>query len=129
MNLFKNLISLFIVFILFLSYKILPSIAIGNVEWILLKENQDGKEWLDIGSLKKINNEEIRVLTKFYENPKEDSEKGDTSLYVMKINCITNQFKDTSINGFPTFNSKWKESNNDELIEVVIQKSCKEEGF
>ena len=47
----------------------------------------------------------------------------------MRINCISNQFKDTSIDGIPTFNSKWQDSNNDELIEVVIEKACKEGGF
>tara|TARA_Y100001970_G_C14170143_1_gene823667 strand:+ start:1010 stop:1399 length:390 start_codon:yes stop_codon:yes gene_type:complete len=129
MNLFKNLISLFIVFILFLSYKILPSIAIGNVEWILLKENQDGKEWLDLGSLKKINKNEISVLTKFEKKSNKNNKVGNTSLYVMRINCFNKKFKDTSINGIPNFNSKWQDTNKDELIEVVIQKACLEEGF
>ena len=53
-------------------------------------------------------------------------EKGNTSLYVMRINCISNQFKDTSINGIPNINAKWKTANNDELIDIVIKKSCSE---
>ena len=36
------------------------------------------------------------------------------------------KFKDTSINGIPQFNSKWRTSNNDELIDVVIENSCSE---
>ena len=44
----------------------------------------------------------------------------------MRINCITNQFKDTSIDGFPTLNSNWQDSNDDELIDVVIDKACNE---
>ena len=36
------------------------------------------------------------------------------------------KFKDTSINGIPQFNSKWQTSNNDELIDVVIENSCSE---
>ena len=129
MNIISNLISLIIIFIICFSYKILPSIAIGDVDWILLKENKDGKEWLDLGSIKNLNKNEISVLTKFYENPNNENKKGNTSLYVMRINCISNQFKDTSIDGIPTFNSKWQDSNNDELIEVVIEKACKEGGF
>ena len=129
MNLITNLISILIFSILIFTNRVLPSKAISDVDWILLKENQDGKEWLDLGSLKRIKNDEISVLTKFFENPKKENEKGKTSLYVMNINCKSNQYKDTSINGFPTLNSKWQDSNNDELIEVVIEKSCKEGGF
>ena len=98
--------------------------GIGNVDWILLKENNDGKEWIDMGSIKEINNGEISVLTKFFKNPKESDDKGQLSLYVMRINCNDKSFKDTSINGIPQFGSKWQTSNNDELIDVVIDKSC-----
>ena len=28
--------------------------AIGEVDWLLLKENDDGKEWVDLGSIKKM---------------------------------------------------------------------------
>ena len=68
----------------------------------------------------------ITVLTKFFKNPKESSDKGKLSLYVMQINCNDKTFKDTSINGIPQFGSKWQSSNDDELIEVVIEKSCSE---
>ena len=100
--------------------------AIGNVDWVLLKENNDGKEWIDMGSIKEINSEEITVLTKFLKNPKEQSDKEELSLYVMRINCHDKTFKDTSINGIPQFGSKWQTSNNDELIDVVIEKGCSE---
>ena len=90
-----------------------------------MKENNDGKEWIDMGSIKEINSGEITVLTKFLRNPKE-GDKEQLSLYVMRINCNDNTFKDTSINGIPQFGSKWQSSNDDELIEVVIEKSCSE---
>tara|TARA_B100000965_G_C19077694_1_gene534889 strand:- start:79 stop:399 length:321 start_codon:yes stop_codon:yes gene_type:complete len=98
--------------------------SFGNVDWVLLKENNDGKEWIDMGSIKLIQDKEISVLTKFFKNPKDSVDKGKLSLYVMRINCSDNKFKDTSINGIPQFNSQWKSSNNDELIDVVIEKSC-----
>ena len=100
--------------------------GVGNVDWVLLKENNDGKEWIDMGSIKEINNGELTVLTKFLKNPKESSDKEQLSLYVMRINCNEKTFKDTSINGIPQFGSKWQNSNDDELIEVVIEKSCSE---
>ena len=100
--------------------------GIGNVDWVLLKENNDGKEWIDMGSIKEINAGEITVLTKFLKNPKEPSDKEELSLYVMRINCNNKTYKDTSINGIPQFGSKWQTSNNDELIDVVIEKGCSE---
>ena len=100
--------------------------GIGNVDWVLLKENNDGNEWIDMGSIKEINAEEITVLTKFLKNPKEPSDKEELSLYVMRINCNDKTYKDTSINGIPQFGSKWQTSNNDELIDVVIEKGCSE---
>ena len=100
--------------------------GIGNVNWVLLKENNDGKEWIDMGSIKAINDKEISVLTKFFKNPKDSNDKEELSLYVMRINCKDKKFKDTSINGIPQLNSKWQTSNNDELIDVVIKKGCSE---
>ena len=100
--------------------------AVSNVDWVLLKENNDGKEWIDMGSIKETNAGEITVLTKFLKHPKGPSDKEELSLYVMRINCNDKTFKDTSINGIPQFGSKWQTSNNDELIDVVIEKSCSE---
>lgn len=121
-----NLFSLFFVFYILILSNFNLAIGIGNVDWLLLKENDDGKEWLDMGSIKKLNGDEISVLTKFFKNPKDLSDKGQLSLYVMNINCNEKTFKDTSINGIPNLNSKWQTSNNDELIDVVIERSCSE---
>ena len=119
----SNLFSFFLVLILILNISDL-AYGIGNVDWVLLKENNDGKEWIDMGSFKVIQAKEISVLTKFYKKPFNLNDKGKLSLYLMRINCGDKKFKDISINGIPQFNSKWKTSNNDELIDVVIEKSC-----
>ena len=119
-NLFYFSITIFFFILNFASY----SNAIGNVDWVLLKENNDGKEWLDKGSIKELPNGDISVLTKFFKNPTDSDNDGQLSLYVMRINCDEKKFKDTSINGIPQFNSKWRTSNNDELIDVVIENSC-----
>ena len=125
----KKIIKFSILFITIISFNLLnlvqKSFAIGNVDWILLKENNDGKEWIDLGSIKKIKNNEISVLTKYFQNPSKENIKGETNLYVMRINCDNREFKDISINGIPSFKAKWKTSNDDELIDVVIDKSCK----
>ena len=121
-NLFYFSLSLLLFILNFASH----TYAIGNVDWVLLRENDDGKEWLDKGSIKQLSNNEISVLTKFFKNPTNSDDDGELSLYVMRINCNEKKFKDTSINGIPQFNSKWQTSNNDELIDVVIENSCSE---
>ena len=122
----KHLILIITVISLNLINPGLMGLAIGNVDWFLLKENNDGKEWIDLGSIKNIGNNELSVLTKYFENPSETKTKGETNLYVMRINCASREYKDISINGIPSFNPKWKSSNNDELIDVVMDKSCSE---
>ena len=61
-SLFYFSLSLLLIILNFASY----SYAIGNVDWVLLKENVEGKEWLDKGSIKQLSNGEISVLTKFF---------------------------------------------------------------
>ena len=122
LNLFSLSLAILIVILNFTDF----SNAIGNVDWVLLKENKDGKEWLDRGSIKPLRNGEISVLTKFFKNPTGSNDDGELSLYVMRINCDDKKFKDTSINGIPQFNSKWQTSKNDELIDIVIENSCSE---
>ena len=124
-NFFK-FFSLFFAFLILILNNSEFAYGIGNVDWVLLKENKDGKEWIDMGSIKAINDKEISVLTKFFKVPKDSNDKEELFLYVMRINCFEKKFKDTSINGIPRLNSKWKTSNNDELIDVVIEKGCSE---
>ena len=126
----KKFLKFSILFITIISFNLLNLVqkasAIGEVDWLLLKENDDGKEWVDLGSIKKINTNEISVLTKYFQNPNKVKVKGETNLYVMRINCDNREYKDISVNGIPSFKPKWKTSNDDELIDVVIDKSCSE---
>ena len=126
MKIILKIFSLFLAFLILTLDNAENVYGIGNVDWVLLKENNDGKEWIDMGSIKEINNNDISVLTKFLKNPKDSNDKEELSLYVMRINCTEKKFKDTSINGIPQINSKWQTSNNDELIDVVIKKGCSE---
>jgi len=126
MKLISNLIYFSLTLLFFILNFASFSDAIGNVDWVLLKENNFGKEWLDKGSIKSLPNGDITVLTKFFQNPTNLDEDGELSLYVMRINCDEKKFKDTSINGIPQFNSKWQTSNDDELIDIVIENSCSE---
>ena len=124
-NLLSFVISLTLIFLPFSSY----TYAANEVDWFLLKKNSDGEQWIDKGSIRKYQNDEISVLTRFFENPKGSDNKAKKLLYVMRINCQTKEFKDTSINGIPNLKAKWKSSNNDELIDIVINKTCEESAL
>tara|TARA_B100000131_G_C17980933_1_gene558588 strand:- start:537 stop:926 length:390 start_codon:yes stop_codon:yes gene_type:complete len=129
MNKVKNILRFLILISIVFIINQTKLEAIGNVDWILLKENKDGKEWLDLGSLKVFNNSEISVLTRFYKNPSKDKNNAETTLYVMRINCKTKEYKDTSINGIPQFKSSWQKSYDDELLDIVLDRSCSEAGL
>ena len=124
-NLLSFVVSLALIFLPF-SFN---TCAASEVNWFLLKKNSDGEQWIDKGSIRKYQNDEISVLTRFFETPKEPDNKAKKLLYVMRINCQTKEFKDTSINGIPNLKAKWKSSNNDELIDIVINKTCEESAL
>ena len=125
-KLFFSLVFCLLSFLLILLPFSFGSYAANDVDWLLLKKNSDGEQWIDRGSIKEYPNNEISILTRFFETPKEPETKGKKLLYVMRINCETKKFKDTSINGIPNSKSKWRSSDNDELIDIVINKSCEE---
>ena len=125
-KLFFSLVFYLLSFLLILLPFSFDSYAANDVDWLLLKKNSDGEQWIDRGSIKEYPNNEISILTRFFETPKEPETKGKKLLYVMRINCETKKFKDTSINGIPNLKSKWRSSDNDELIDIVINKSCEE---
>ncbi len=87
MKIISNLFYFSLTILCFIFNFVTYANAIGNVDWILLKENNDGKEWLDRGSIKQLSNGEISVLTKFFKNPTNSDDDGELSLYVMRINC------------------------------------------
>ena len=121
---FRNIFSILICILLINSVNDLQAYALGDVDWVLIEDNELGKQWIDQGSLERLNDNEIKVLTKFFERSTKNKDKGSTDLYVMRINCENKNFKDISINGLPNINAKWKSSNNDELIDSVIDRSC-----
>ena len=125
-KLFDYLALSLLSFLLILFSFSFVAFAANDVDWLLLKKNNDGEQWIDRGSIKEYPNNEISILTRFFEAPNEPETKGKKLLYVMRINCETKKFKDTSINGIPNLKSKWRSSDNDELIDIVINKSCEE---
>ena len=79
MKIIFNFFSLCFTFFILILNNSEFAYGVGNVDWVLLKENNDGKEWIDMGSINEIKNGELTVLTKFLKNPKESSDKEQLS--------------------------------------------------
>ena len=67
----------------------------------------------------------IEITTKYSKIDPESLKEIEENIYAMKINCLTDQFKDISVNGKKISTAKWQVSNGDKLLDDVILDSCK----
>ena len=118
------LLNLFvIILIIFLNGKNLVYGA--NINWIEVSKTNAGIEYLDKGSLNIKGKGIIEITTKYLKIDTKSSNEIEENIYVMEINCLTNEFKDISVNGKKNLTKKWKEPNGDKLLNDVILNSCK----
>lgn len=109
----------------------LPALA-GPVDWQELPASVEGRQWWDAGSLRVNRQGNLTVLSRFQPAAEQaNAEAGAPaqrqaagSLYVMEIDCGQTLFRDTSINGFPQWNSSWQPAGPDGLIEETIAAVC-----
>ena len=115
-------ILVLILIILFSS----TTLAYGaNNNWIEVSKTTAGIQYLDTDSLIIKGKGIIEITTKYLRIDPESSKEIEENIYVMKINCLTNKFKDISVNGKENLNAKWEVSNGDKLLDDVILDSCK----
>ena len=113
----------FIILIIFFNGKNLVYAANNN--WVEVSKTNSGIQYSDKDSLN-IKGKGIIEITSKYLKIDTNSLKGiEENIYVMKINCLTNEFKDISVNGKKNSNAKWQASNGDKLLDDVILDSCK----
>ena len=74
-KLFYSLVFYLLSFLLILLPFSFGSYAANDVDWLLLKKNSFGEQWIDRGSIKEYPNNEISILTRFFETPKEPETK------------------------------------------------------
>ena len=118
----KTLFSLLIILIFFNTSIIAYS---ADKNWFEVSKTPDGIQYLDRNSLNKKNESEIEIITKYSKIDPNTSEIIEDNIYVMRINCLTNKYKDISVNGKNNFSAKWEAPNGDKLIDDVISDSCK----
>ena len=97
----------------------------ANSNWLEVSKTAGGIQYLEEDSLIIKGKGIIEITTKYSKIDPESLKKIEENIYAMKINCLTNQFKDISVNGKKNLTAKWQASNGDKLLDDVILDSCK----
>tara|TARA_Y100001968_G_scaffold140087_1_gene128178 strand:- start:1179 stop:1607 length:429 start_codon:yes stop_codon:yes gene_type:complete len=102
------------------------SLAYGiDINWVEISKTPAGIQYLDKESLKIKGKGIIEIKTKYLKIDKYNSNETEENIYLMKINCSTNEFKDISVNGKKNLTAKWEGPNGDKLLDDAIINSCK----
>ena len=97
----------------------------ANNNWIEVSKTPAGIQYLEGDSLIFKGKGIIEIKTKYLKIDPESLKGIEENIYAMKINCLTNEFKDISVNGKKNLTAKWQVSNGDKLLDDVILDSCK----
>ena len=96
----------------------------AHINWIEVGKTPTGIQYLDRNSLDRKGKRIIEVTTKYLIINTNTSKKIEENIYTMKINCLTNKFKDVSVNGKKNLTAKWKYPNGDNILDDLISDSC-----
>ena len=97
----------------------------ANSNWVEVSKTAAGVQYLEEDSLIIKGKGIIEITTKYSKIDPESLKEIEENIYAMKINCLTNEFKDISVNGKKNLTAKWQASNGDKLLDDVILDSCK----
>ena len=119
-----SLLKLSVLILMFFSYK--NNLVYGaDNNWLEVSKTTAGIQYIDKNSLNIEGKGIIEITTKYLIIDTNNSKKNKENIYAMRINCITNEFKDISVNGKKNLTAKWEDPNGDKLLEDVILDSCK----
>ena len=96
----------------------------ANTNWVEVSQTPTGVQYLDIDSINIKEKGIIELTTKYIKIAPSTSKEIEENIYIMKINCMTNKFKDISVNGKKNLSAKWEDPNGDKLLDDVISDSC-----
>ena len=96
----------------------------ANINWIEVSKTHVGIRYLDRDSIDIKGKGIIELTTKYIKIDSNTSKKIEENVYTMEINCLTNKFKDISVNGKKNLTAKWEGTNGDKLLDDVITDSC-----
>ena len=96
----------------------------ANTNWVEVSRTPVGVQYLDRDSIDIEEKGIIELTTKYIKIAPSTSKEIEENIYIMKINCMTNKFKDISVNGKKNLSAKWEDPNGDKLLDDVISDSC-----
>ena len=96
----------------------------ANINWIEVSKTPAGIQYLDRDNIHIKGKGIIELTTKYLKIDPSTSKRIEENSYVMNINCLTNKFKDVSVNGKKKLTAKWEDPNGDKLLIDVISDSC-----
>ena len=122
-NKFGYLLNILVLILIFFFNS--TNIAHGaNINWIKVSEMPSGIQYLDRDNINVKGEEVIELTTKYLKIDTNTSKEIEENIYIMNINCLTNKFKDISVNGKKNLTAKWEDPNGDKLLDDVISDSC-----
>jgi len=114
----------FLALIIIILFNMTNIVYAENINWIEVSKTPSGIQYLDMDSIDIKGKGIIELTTKYIKIDTSSSKEIEESIYIMKINCMTNEFKDTSVNGKKNLKAKWEEPKGDKLLDDVISNSC-----
>jgi len=95
-----------------------------TLDWVEVSKTPTGIQYLDRDNIHIKEKGIIELTTKYLKIDPSTSKKIEENIYVMNINCLTNKFKDVSVNGKKKLTAKWEDPNGDKLLDDVISYGC-----
>ena len=119
-----NLLLNILVLILLIFFNRTNIVYGANTNWVEVSRTPTGVQYLDRDSIDIEEEGIIELTTKYIKIAPSTSKEIEENIYIMKINCLTNKFKDISVNGKKILSAKWEDPNGDKLLDDVISDSC-----
>ena len=122
-NKFNYLLNILVLILIILFNRI--NIVYGaDINWVEVSKIPAGIQYLDMNSLERKGKGIIEATTKYLKIDINTSKGIEENIYIMRIDCLTNKFKDISVNGKKNLTAKWEAPNGDKLLEDMILLSC-----
>ena len=122
-NKFNYLLNILVLILIILFNR--TNIVYGSdINWFEVSRTPAGVQYLDRDSIDIEEKGIIELTTKYIKIDSSTSKEIEENIYIMKINCMTNKFKDISVNGKKNLSAKWEDPNGDKLLDDVISDSC-----
>ena len=96
----------------------------SNINWVEVSKTSAGIQYIDRDSIDIKGGGIIELTTKYLKIDSNTLKEIEENIYTMEINCLTNKFKDISVNGKKNLSAKWEDPNGDKLLDDVISDSC-----